>query len=138
MNLQKAVIDYFRAYTQTARWVSEDLIGLDELQRFEDELVDEWEREFEFMCIDLGENAGEADKQRRGRSCCASCLMPPRSGSGPVMTRRSSPGGKRHEIADTGRMGWHADFEARLKVFSCQPERVFSRAPASWHDGLHD
>ena len=66
VNLQKAVIDYFRAYTQTARWVSEDLIGLDELQRFEDELVDEWEREFEFMCIDLGENAGEADKQKAG------------------------------------------------------------------------
>ena len=71
MNLQKAVVDYFRAYTQTARWVSEDLIGLDELQRFEDELVDEWEREFEFMHIDLGENASEEDKQKAGVQAAA-------------------------------------------------------------------
>ena len=66
LNLQKAVVDYFRAYTQTARWVTEDLIGLDELQRFEDELVDEWQREFEFMQIDLGDTATEEEKQRAG------------------------------------------------------------------------
>ena len=115
VNLQKAVIDYFRAYTQTARWVSEDLIGLDELQRFEDELADEWEREFEFMCIDLGENASDEDKQKAGSKLLRQLLD---ATSVRVRARYDEAffgRGKRHEIADTGRMGWHADFEARLK-----------------------
>lgn len=31
--IQKAIIDYYRAYVQTALWVDDDLIGLDELGR---------------------------------------------------------------------------------------------------------
>ena len=115
VNLQKAVIDYFRAYTQTARWVSEDLIGLDELQRFEEELVDEWEREFEFMRIDLGESGTEADKQRAGakllRQLLDAAAVRVRARYDDAFFAR----GKRHELADMGRVGWHADFEARLR-----------------------
>jgi len=116
INLQKAIIDYFRAYTQTAQWVSEDLIGLDELQRFEDELVDEWEREFEFMRIDLGEHATDAEKKRAGSVLLRQLLD---ATSVRVRARYDEAffvRGKRHEIADRGRIGWHADFEARLKA----------------------
>jgi hypothetical protein len=121
VNLQKAIIDYYRAYTQTTQWVSEDLIGLDELQRFEDELVDEWEREFEFMRIDLGSNADDDDddddeKQRAGSLLLRRLLD---ATAVRVRARYDEPffaRGKRHEIADSGRIGWHADFEARLKA----------------------
>src|SRR4029077_5265779 len=90
-NLQKAVVDYLRAYTQTARWVTEDLIGLDELQRFEDELVDEWQREFEFMQIDLGDTAIEEEKQRAGteRSCGAAPI--PQGPAAPHRSARPAP-----------------------------------------------
>lgn len=116
VNLQKAIIDYYRAYTQTTQWVSEDLIGLDELQRFEDELVDEWEREFEFMRIDLGENATDEEKRRAGSVLLRQLLD---ATSVRVRARYDEAffaRGKRHEIADKGRIGWHADFEARLKA----------------------
>lgn len=116
VNLQKAIIDYYRAYAQTAQWVTEDLIGLDELQRFEDELIDEWEREFEFMRINLGESATDDDKKRAGSVLLRQLLD---AASVRVRARYDEAffaRGKRHEIADKGRIGWHADFEARLKA----------------------
>jgi hypothetical protein len=115
VNLQKAVVDYFRAYTQTARWVTEDLIGLDELQRFEDELVDEWQREFEFMQIELGDTPTEEEKQRAGTALLRELLnateVRVRARYDDVFFAR----GKRHELADSGRVGWHVDFEERLR-----------------------
>jgi hypothetical protein len=116
LNLQKAVIDFFRAYTQTARWVTEDLIGLDELQRFEDELVDEWQREFEFMQIELGDSATEEEKQRAGVALLRALLEATEIR---VRDRYDDPffaRGKRHELADGGRVGWHVDFEERLRL----------------------
>jgi len=116
VNLQKAVIDYFRAYTQTMRWVSEDLIGIGELQRFEEELVDEWEREFEFMRIDLGEDASETDRRQAGsrllRQLVDATMIKVRARYDEPFFAR----GKRHELADSGRIGWHPDFESRLRA----------------------
>jgi hypothetical protein len=51
--LQKAMIDYYRAYTQSALWVEDNLVALNELQAFEADLVDQWERQFEFMTMKL-------------------------------------------------------------------------------------
>jgi hypothetical protein len=108
LNLQKAVVDFIRAYPQTARWVSEDLIGIDEL-------VDEWEREFEFMQIDLGADAAEDDKQRAG-----SALLRQLLDAAEVRVRARYDDaffarGKRHELADSDRIRWHAEFEDRLR-----------------------
>jgi hypothetical protein len=116
VNLQKAVVDYFRAYTQTARWVTEDLIGLDELQRFEDELVDEWQREFEFMQIELGAGASEEDKQRAGAGLLRELLDATEVRVRARYEDAFFARGKRHELADSGRVGWHADFEGRLQA----------------------
>ena len=116
LNLQKAVVDFFRAYTQTARWVTEDLIGLDELQRFEDELVDEWQREFEFTQVELGDGATEEEKQRAGVALLRALLDATEIR---VRARYDDPffaRGKRHELADSGRVGWHVDFEERLRL----------------------
>jgi hypothetical protein len=115
VNLQKAVVDYFRAYTQTSRWVTEDLIGLDELQRFEDELVDEWQREFEFMQIQLGATATEDEKQLAGTEFLRDLLDATEVRVRARYDDAFFARGKRHELADSGRVGWHVDFEDRLR-----------------------
>lgn len=114
-NLQKAIVDYYRAYTQTAKWVDEDLIGLAELERFEADLVDEWEREFEWMQDDLDKDAEEHDKQRAGKDLLRTLLaqtgITVRSKyNEPFFTR-----GQRHMLADSGRIGWHTDFKTRIE-----------------------
>jgi ABC-3C protein len=113
-NLEKAIVDYYRAYTHAVRWVEEDLVSAVELTRFEAELVDEWEREFEWMLDGLVENAGEEEKKTAGKALLRQLL----SQTGIcVRSRYNDPffaRGQRHMLADTGKMGWHADFEARI------------------------
>jgi hypothetical protein len=64
--IQKAVIDYYRAYAQTSRWIDDDLIGIEELEAFEARLRDEWEREYEWMVTELPADADESAKRRAG------------------------------------------------------------------------
>ncbi|MFE3901248.1 ABC-three component system protein [Streptomyces sp. NPDC059153] len=113
-NLQKAIVDYYRAYTHSVRWIEEDLIGLSELTRFEDELIDEWEREFEWMLDTLDEDAGDDEKKTAGKQLLRQLLG---QTSLAVRSRYNDPyfaRGQRHILADTGRIGWHADFETRI------------------------
>ncbi|MGW4352258.1 ABC-three component system protein [Nocardia sp. NPDC004582] len=114
-NLQKAIVDYYRAYTHSVRWLEEDLIGAGELERFEDELKDEWEREFEWMLDTLDEDADESDKQEAGKAMLRRLL----SQTGiTVRSRYNEPffaRGQRHILADDGQIGWHADFKNRIE-----------------------
>jgi hypothetical protein len=115
INLQKAIVDYYRAYTQAVRWMDEDLIGLAELARFEAELIDEWEREFEWMVETLDDDADDAAKEKAGRTMLRELL---RQTGITVRARYNEPfftRGQRHMLADSGRIGWHPDFESRIQ-----------------------
>ncbi|OLZ42781.1 hypothetical protein BS329_41620 [Amycolatopsis coloradensis] len=114
VSLEKAIVDYYRAYTQTVRWIDEDLIGIPELSRFEAELIDEWEREFEWTVDNLDDDADDKAKQRAGKDMLRQLLL--RTGIS-VRARYNDPffaRGQRHMLADSGRIGWHPDFESRL------------------------
>jgi hypothetical protein len=63
--IQSAII-YYRAYTQSARWLEDDLIGNDELDVFERRLRDEWEREFDSMVAGLSADADDGAKREAG------------------------------------------------------------------------
>lgn len=112
-NLARAVGDYYRAYVHSTRWADDDLIQLDELEEFEEKLIDEWEREFEFMSMELGNGPDAEMKARVGLDLYRKLL----DSDIAVRPRHDEPffaRGKRHELADTGRMGWHVDFKALL------------------------
>jgi hypothetical protein len=114
--LRKAVLDYYMAYAHSARWVEEDLIGIDELERFEQKLHDEWESAFAWLMRDLPPNATDAQKEEAGRTLLRSVtdqtLIKIRERySEPFFSR-----GKHHELADNGRIGWHPDFRERLEA----------------------
>jgi hypothetical protein len=113
--LQKAIVDYYRAFTQSARWIEDHLVGLNELDAFEDNLKDEWERAFEFMVLRLGNDATPDRIASEGQA-----LFRQVTEQSQVRVRdRYNEGfftrGKYHELADDGRVGWHPEFEERLK-----------------------
>jgi hypothetical protein len=113
--LQKAMVDYYRAYVQRAQWVERDLIGIGELETFEDNLVDEWERAFDAMRIQLGSAANEEAKEKAGH-----VLFQEVSNQTAVRVRERYTEsffmrGRLHEFADAGRVGWHPDFSDRVK-----------------------
>jgi hypothetical protein len=113
--LQKAIVDYYRAYTQSAKWIEDHLVGLNELDAFEDNLKDEWQRAFEFMILRLGDEATperiSTEGQALFRQVTEQSEVRVRDRYSEVFFTR----GKYHELADDGRVGWHPEFEQRLK-----------------------
>lgn len=111
--LQKAIIDYQRAYLQETRWLDVHLVDYDELNKFTSRLIDEWEREYDNMCSGLPEDASEAVKQAAGRELLHSLSNSTLS----IRTKFQEPfhaRGRRHALSDEGRIGWHPEFEAHL------------------------
>ena len=42
--IEKAILDYYRAFEQRSRWAREDLLVGEEIEKYEKRLIDEWER----------------------------------------------------------------------------------------------
>ena len=115
VNLRKAIIDYYRAVTQATKWLTEDLIGMHELEKFEDNLRDEWERVFADMVEDLGLDADEVAKVAAGKELLRKLRD---STAVNVRPRYNDPffaRGRRHILADNREIGWHPDFQSRLE-----------------------
>ncbi|MCM1950391.1 hypothetical protein NC315_34230 [Streptomyces sp. G2] len=113
--LDKALIDYYRAYNQTIAWLEDDLVDLDELSRFEKGLADEWKRDFDWMLDDLGDDATESDQRKAGHALLRKALDQTRYKVRERYDEAFFSRGKHHELADRGRIGWHPDFEERVK-----------------------
>jgi hypothetical protein len=119
VHLKKAIVDYYRAVTQSTEWLDRDLVDLAELRRFEDNLRDEWDRAFADMLEDLGAEADPTDDATKARLGRALLRKLRESTAVTVRRRYSDPffaRGKRHELADTGHIGWHPDFQQRLEA----------------------
>jgi hypothetical protein len=111
--LQKAILDYQQAYLQDTRWLDVHLVDYDELAKFSRRLVDEWERAFDHMCSELPDGASEDDKRKAGRNLLHTLGESTLS----IRARFQDPfhaRGKRHELADLQKIGWHPDFEEHL------------------------
>jgi len=112
--LRQAVLDYYKAFAHTARWLQEDLIGIDELTKYEARLVEEWDVAFAWLLKDLPAGASDKQKQEAGQKLLRTTLD--RTAirirerfSDPFFTR-----GKHHGLADEGQIGWHPEFRQRL------------------------
>jgi hypothetical protein len=114
-NLQKAIVDYYRAVTATTFWMDNNLLGQHELDAFEAALRDEWEREFEFMCDDLPEDADESAKQEAGKGLLRGLLASTAIRVRPQYADAYLGRGARHGLADRDVLGWHPDFAARVE-----------------------
>lgn len=113
--LSRAMVDYYRAYTQTVAWLEDDLVDLDELARFEGDLSDEWKREFDWMLDDLGDDATEREQEQAGKALLRKTLDQTRYRIREAYDEAFFSRGKHHELADRGRVGWHPEFETRVK-----------------------
>lgn len=112
--LHHAILDYQQAYLQDTRWLDVHLVDYDELEKFSRKLVDEWDRAFEFMCSELPDDASEDDKRAAGRRLLEALSNSTLS----IRTRFQEPfhaRGKRHELADLQKIGWHPEFAAHLE-----------------------
>ena len=118
--LETAIRDYKRAYLQRSRWVRDKLVLDDELSRYEDRLVDEWQHQ-RAIATQRARQAGtdEGRLQELGLEVYAATT------NGRTWFRRVEEPfvmrGTLHQLADDLRVGWHPDFIARLRSLLKQP-----------------
>ena len=65
--IEKAILDYYRAFEQRSRWAREDLLVGGEVESYERKLIDEWERFSAAIADELPSEAAEEELQRVGR-----------------------------------------------------------------------
>lgn len=114
--MQTALRDYYRAFKQRANWVRNNLLYLNELEKYEQQLIDEWEHAFAAMEDDLAEHIGvtEEEKIKEGRRLFSDMekkdiRIRPKCQEAFVMR------GSYHILANQLKVGWHIDFYNRLK-----------------------
>lgn len=114
--MQTALRDYYRAFSQRANWVRNDLLYVNELEKYEQRLIDEWEHAFAAMEDDLSEYIGvtEEEKIKKGRRLFSDIEkkdIPIRPKCQEAFVMR----GSYHMLANQLKVGWHIDFYDRLK-----------------------
>lgn len=116
--IEKAILDYYRAFQQRSRWAREELLIGKEMEQYEKRLVDEWERHFSQVQEETHlENCQENDLQSHGRELYnwmefkADIRVRPQV-SEPFVLR-----GSYHMLADKNppEVGWHPRFLDKLK-----------------------
>lgn len=117
----RAIRDYYRAFVQRSIWVRDELIGVGDLERYEERLKDTWEGRFLVMRDELGQTAAEAEQSKFARQLfkwVETEELPrirPRCADGFVAR------GSYQILADHLIVGWHPEFKARLRHL-LQPE----------------
>ena len=66
--IRNAILDYYRAFEQRSAWARENLLVLDEMEEYEDRLVDEWSRYRDVVFEDLDEESADAVLLSAGRA----------------------------------------------------------------------
>ena len=114
--MQMALRDYYRAFRQRANWIRNDLLYINELEKYEERLIDEWEHSFAAMEDDLAQCVGvtENEKIKEGRKLFSDIekrdiRIRPKCQEAFVMR------GRYHILANQLRVGWHKDFYERLR-----------------------
>lgn len=114
--MQTALRDYYRAFKQRANWVRNDLLYVNELEKYEQRLIDEWEHAFAAMEDDLAGYSGvtEEEKITEGRRLFSEIekkdiRIRPKCQEAFVIR------GSYHMLANQLKVGWHIDFCDRLK-----------------------
>lgn len=116
--IENAILDYYRAFEQRAKWVREDLIVEDDLGEYEDRLVDEWDRMRLVIADELeGPPASEDALRKAGRKLLAWMELQADQRIRPGVADGFIIRGSYHILADAGpdcRVWWHPHFPQRV------------------------
>lgn len=112
--IKHAIQDFYRAFEQRGRWVRDELLLDKELDRYEERLVEEWQRFHNRIVESLPASASLTEKEAAGRSVYywsqdSSIYIRPRC-TEPFVVR-----GSFHMLSNNGRVGWHPDFIERVR-----------------------
>jgi len=128
--IQKAILDYYRAFEQRSRWAREELLFDDELEIYEQKLIDAWERYYDRLCDeyllehDIPINQAHEKEQIRFGHSVFGWMEENEIPIRPQVTEAYVMQGSYHILADHENpcIHWHPAFLERLKTVMKQAE----------------
>lgn len=120
LRIRNAITSYLQAFRQRSAWTRQDLLFDADLDKYDKRLHSEWELQYAQVCDELGPEATETAMAQAGRAIlkwAEDAHIPIRSGVNVPWVCR----GSLHMLAEDRRLGWHPDFQARLKAIFDAP-----------------
>ena len=111
-----AIRNYFRAAEHRSRWLREDLLLVGDLDRYEQQLIEEWELIFEQKKDELGENAAESKKNRVAKEIYTWVENNSHPQIRSAVTEPSIARGSYQILSNSQKVGWHIEFKKRLRI----------------------
>ena len=112
--INRAITNYLRAFNQRSTWQRENLLLLDELQNYEEALIEEWNIHFDQLQDSLGTSVSEEAKLSAAKSLYSWA----EGATAPSIRERCTEPfvvrGSFHILAHQHKIGWHPDFAAKL------------------------
>ncbi|MEW5788283.1 MAG: ABC-three component system protein [Pseudomonadota bacterium] len=113
--IRNAITSYLQAFRQRSAWTRDDLLFDADLQQYDQRLLSEWELTRDQVCDELGAESSEEEMTKAGRAIlkwAEDAVVPIKTGvTVPWVCR-----GSLHMLAEDRRLGWHPDFEERLRA----------------------
>jgi hypothetical protein len=115
LRIRNAITSYLQAFRQRSAWTRHDLLFDADLDKYDKRLQAEWELQYGQVCDELGPDATDEAMAQAGRALlkwAEDAHIPIRSGVNVPWVCR----GSLHMLAEDMRVGWHPQFETRLKA----------------------
>lgn len=116
-HIQLCMNDFCHAFQQRSDWVRTGLEYIPQLEKYDDQLVDQWKRLFARMEEDL--NRGSVPASEEEKIKCGSELLRKIEDLSicvdPKRTEKFIMCGSYQMLVNALRVGWHVDFQKRLK-----------------------
>lgn len=115
LRIRNAINSYLQAFRQRSAWTRHDLLFDADLDKYDRRLQAEWELQYGQVCDELGPDATDSVMAQAGRAIlkwAEDAHIPIRSGVNVPWVCR----GSLHMLAEDMRVGWHPQFETRLKA----------------------
>lgn len=115
LRIRNAITSYLQAFRQRSAWTRHDLLFDADLDKYDKRLQAEWELQYGQVCDELGADATDAAMAQAGRALlkwAEDAHIFIRSGVNVPWVCR----GSLHMLAEDMRVGWHPQFETRLKA----------------------
>jgi len=113
-SIYQAMLNYFRAFEHRSKWVRNDLLLIGELDAYESQLVEKWERHFARMKEKIGEEKTDYEKIKAAKilyEWIEDLSIPIR----PYFNDSFLTNGSYQILSENKRLGWHPDFEELIK-----------------------
>ena len=110
-----AITNYYRAFTQRSQWIREQLVNVDELDRYDSGLIEDWDIRFLQMTDEIGDDADDPAIVNAGRDLYKWVET---GAHHPIRTAVTAPfiaRGTYQMMADSLHVGWHPKFRTLLQ-----------------------